>query len=474
MRRYIYLAFALIVSLCVGCAKDGEQKPVNEPAELTLCASSLEVVVGPDSYVDFSVMLGDEDVTSKAKIYFEGEGKSLRLDEPRFLIEERVEHTFYATYDNMMSEKVVVRGQLTLELVPDASPVVVGAESVVNFKVLASGEEVTDQAKIYHRLASQSRDESERIASSYIMESVGEHLFYVEYSNIESDDLLIYGVESMIERVADSNPDQYEDFKRKILTIQATSTECTWCPHMIKAIEESAEESSAVAESMIHTAAHGTLGSDEVDPMMCEASVKVIETMGMNYLGYPALNFAMSPVSGFTLGNPYSPSDSDGKVEVLKGQIASTVESLLKFDAVTALSGSAQRGGDIVAVRADVKVATEGQYYIGAWLIEDGIEAEQYNAKAFPDYDFSHHNNAICATYPAHASDDLFVKLGGVDTQRAKSDHTFYCEFDLSKAETLQDIDKCQVVVFVYDMLGTMVDNAIVFGVGESQAIEYK
>ncbi|MFI3285052.1 MAG: Omp28-related outer membrane protein [Rikenellaceae bacterium] len=475
--KFILSLCCTIAFLACGSDKETTTEPNipddTTPKELVLVASSEEVVVGPDSYVDFTVLYGEEDVTSEAKIYYEVEGKSSRLDEPRFLVEERIGHLFYAVYNNQISEKVSVVGDLDLMLIPDASPIVVDGTTAVNFTVTASGEDVTDIAKIYHRMSNESADAATWIPSSYVMSQTGEHIFYVVYNGIASDDLLIYGVTNIISKVVDTNPTQYDSFYRRVLAIQGTSTECTWCPHMIKAIEECIDEEKVVEEALIHTAAHGTLYSSDPDPMMCEASMKVIETMGIDQIGYPALNFNMSPSTGFTLSVPLSPADSDGKVDVIKAQITSITESLYNAKANCALSGSSIMYDNIVAVRSDVKIATEGEYFIGAWIIEDGIKSDQYNSTAFPSFDFSTHNNAICATFPSPQSESLFVNLGSVETQKANTEYMFYCEFDLDNFPTIQNIDNCQVVVFVYDNFSSQVDNAIEFPVGGSQAVVY-
>ncbi len=469
------LSLAILALTFTACSSSDEQEGSNEneAKELLIEPSASSIAVG--EYVDFMVTYGGEDITSEAAIYYQDE-KSVRLEEPRYQITDRIEYTFYAVYNNQISEKITVEGALDLILEPSASPVLVGDDSSVEFVVWADGEDVTSSSEIYHRLSGEKVSAAELIGSSFIMDTKGEHLFFATYNEISSPDVAIYAVSQLIDKVADANPDKYDSFLHRALAIFGTSTECYYCPYMIKAVDDAFEQNNDIAEGLILAAAHATLGSSPTDPMMCDSGMKVIEALGIDYYGYPSLNFNMLTDTNYTLSVPLSPADSDGKVTSIINSISSTYSSLVATDAKSAISASSILSDDkaTIALRADVKVGSDSELCIGAWILEDGISADQYNAEAFASHDFSTHDNVLCATYPSPNSSSLFMSLGGVDKHEAGQDYIFYCEFTLEEYDTIQDLDNCHIVVFTYDAANSSIDNAITVAIGGSTAVEYK
>ena len=115
-----------------------------------------------------------------------------------------------------------------------------------------------------------------------------------------------------------------------------------------------------------------------------------------------------------------------------------------------------------------VKAGANGNYRVGAWLLEDGIEAKQSNNGTAGN--FSIHNNAVRAIAGCNAAKNDFsgteVSLSAGAT--ASFDFAFAFDSDVKP-------ENCHAAVYVSEKIGAkwIVTNVIDVHPGESKGFEY-
>lgn len=343
----------------------------------------------------------------------------------------------------------VLEGEVVLY--PSVGYVEAGSDSFVEFSATCAEVAVSD-FEVYLKTS----DGSQRVEKNrFNATKSGNYTFYAVYNSTLSEEVVVKCISELPAKGGDSSPEKYNSFRKRVLGTLATGTWCPNCPFMIAAVHDY-EEKYGANDDVVMTEVHS--GGDDV--MRCEASDKIAKRLSV--IAYPILKFQMSGKSGNAMYNNGSKTAEDVKAIVDKN---------LQSEALTAISANSVLNGSTLSIRADIKIAQKGQFKVGAWIVEDGIEAYQSDALA----DYMHtHNDAVCGAYPLNFSMCEFV--GGAEVQQANTTHMFYCEFDLKTLPTLQKIENCEIVVFVYndDNLVKSVDNVIKFAVGESFDVEYK
>lgn len=145
---------------------------------------------------------------------------------------------------------------------------------------------------------------------------------------------------------------------------------------------------------------------------------------------------------------------------------------------------SAYKDGQIV-IKTSVKAAVEGQYRIGALLVEDGIEGQQNGAKP-SETDMHIHNH--CVRFADCASNHSGHKLG---TIKAGDTVEYFFSWDLNDASMqwnkkphggslwkapVMENTYLVICVYVTDSTGKsiIVNNAVTAAIGASVQFEYK
>ena len=105
----------------------------------------------------------------------------------------------------------------------------------------------------------------------------------------------------------------------------------------------------------------------------------------------------------------------------------------------TGIAVSTLLDGENIVIRAAMKVASEGKYRIGAWLLEDGIMAKQSGAGNDP----IEHNNCVRDIYSKNTGTDYSGRLHIMDAGESAE------EFFLATMNSKWNSAKCHVVVFV-------------------------
>ncbi len=337
-----------------------------------------------------------------------------------------------------------------LELVPSVNFIVAGAQDQVTFTLYADQVALEDSADfVIYRVDG---DTSTALSSpSYSIDMAKEYYFYATYLESQSAQITVKGVDSMPEAAADPSPEKFDSFRKHALGLLATGTDCPNCYKLIAPVHEFEQQD--VNGDLIMTEVH----EYPLDPMKCEASYWMDQRMGR--LGFPTLRFNLSGKPEYYIATSNYASVDD---------VATIVEYIMSTPAQCAISATSVVEGDLLQIRADIKIAVEGEYKIGAMVVEDGIYAPQVSATG--DW-MNTHNAVLCGAYPLNYA--MCEKISNTKYQAAESKHLFYCEFDLRDLTSLQVRENCRIVIYVYDNYSLVVDNVIQFPMGGSHDVTY-
>ncbi len=341
-------------------------------------------------------------------------------------------------------------GDIYLELVASSNFVISGGESAISFSVMANQKEISDLSLCSIFYVSHSGD-VELESATYDIDQVGEYIFYATYKEVQSAQITVKGISALPDAAPDAAPDKFDSFRKHALGLLATGTDCPNCYKLLGPVHDYLE--TETTGDLIMTEVH----EYPLDPMRCEASYWMDKRMGR--LGFPTLRFNLSGKPEYYIDSS-RPANADSVAEV--------VEYIMSTPAQTAISANTLLEGDVLHIRADVKIAIEGEYKIGAMIIEDGIYAPQVSALG--EY-MNTHNGVLCGAYPLNMA--MCEKISNTKYQAAKSNHIFYCEFDLNSLTSLQKRENCRVVIYVYNNYDLVVDNVIQFPMGASYPMVY-
>lgn len=236
----------------------------------------------------------------------------------------------------------------------------------ITFTVTAEdGTDITAEATIFdktHNFA--------EVSNPFTPTEDGKYEFYAVAGNAITETIEVVVLPTIPALPADTNEASTE-FKHRILLVDHTGNTCGYCPKMMLALKEVSETGdyhSKYYEAMSHSYASS-------DPATSASANAISSYFGIT--SYPTLtyNFAYSTSSSYN-------------AEHIKSQI----DAQWKESADAGIAASASLATSSVVVNAEVKAAVENEYRITAWLLEDGIVANQTNGT---EEWMNTHNNAI-------------------------------------------------------------------------------
>ncbi len=236
----------------------------------------------------------------------------------------------------------------------------------ITFTVTAEdGTDITAEATIYDKT-----HDFQAVTNPFTPTEDGKYEFYAVAGNAITETIEVVVLPSIPALPADTNEASTE-FKHRILLVDHTGNTCGYCPKMMLALKEVSETGdyhSKYYEAMSHSYASS-------DPATSASANAISSYFGVT--SYPALtyNFAYSTSSSYN-------------AEHIKSQI----DAQWKESADAGIAASASLATSSVVVNAEVKAAVENEYRITAWLLEDGIVANQTNGT---EEWMNTHNNAI-------------------------------------------------------------------------------
>lgn len=315
------------------------------------------------------------------------------------------------------------------------------------FTVKKGDTDITDKATIYQGTTALK-------STSFATDKAGEYTFFASYEGEISDKITITAIDGIPSVPDDSQPAKFDGFKQRVLAVQSTGTWCQFCPYMIAGIE-SYLKSNKTGDALF-VAAHNS------DIMANKYSDVVNNWLKIN--SYPTLSLNID--SKNQVSHAATP---DATAQAIERAVSATMSGNVNAGISASVSGTENEG--TLTVRARVKIATTGQYRIGAWLLEDGIKADQTNSTGLTG-DFSTHNNVLRLSSAKSAYGD---KLGQDDASKKGSIEEYICTLNLAEAK-VASLAKCRVVIFVSTPKDGkfVVDNVVTCPINGSLAFEYE
>lgn len=325
-----------------------------------------------------------------------------------------------------------------------------GTDAVTfNVEMTVEGEkmDVTGQDDIYLYLAGQSNPLP---SNEFTTEMEGSYRFYAAYGPNSSNDITIKAMPEVPELPADPNPAS-TDFAHRHLVIQHTGTDCGYCPYMMSALAQLAKDSEYSSQYCL-AASHSYNTSD---PMYSTLSKNIGRLYGTG--SYPYISMDLNKNLG--VNNSSVAANVNNLKKLLDNNAVATPEAGITA-AVSATSAQ-------IIINTSVKAAVTGSYRVGAWILEDKINAMQYGAQSD---EHNIHNNAVRAA----AGNQSILTGTEIGTIEAGKTGNIVQTINIDRK---WKIENCKVLIFVTNPDAdkqTPVKNCIVCPIGGSVAFEYK
>ena len=124
------------------------------------------------------------------------------------------------------------------------------------------------------------------------------------------------------------------------------------------------------------------------------------------------------------------------------GRLMGAIENVMKTDARAGIAARTELKDNMLLVRASVKVSHTSEYYIGAWLVESNLYAQQSNYTDMNDEYLDYHENVVRIA-DSNTTNFMGHPMGSIK-KGERAAHLFVMELDPSwKAEN------CHLVLFV-------------------------
>lgn len=250
----------------------------------------------------------------------------------------------------------------------------------------------------------------------FVAKKAGDHVIWANYGTYESEEITIKAIDVPIpETPADPKPES-TSFKTRVLMTEFTTVGCTACPGM-KTLVHNALEDVAYADKVVLTACHPGLINSIPDP--CYLHTTYDDFCRTN--GYPTMNMDMY----------YSFSNYTIAVSEMKGMIDDFYASKETVAAGIAVNSSVD--GEKLLIKATVKAAEDGNYRVGAFLVEDGIDAVQHGGTA-KDW-MNTHDGVIRYIDSKYGKDQYFGHSVGKVEKGRTADYVFDWDLDVIWSE---------------------------------------
>lgn len=210
----------------------------------------------------------------------------------------------------------------------------------------------------------------------FSVDDAGEYQIWANYGTSNSNTITIRAAEVIPSSVADPKPSS-TDFKARVLVTEFTTTGCTFCPSMKKALHSVMYDKNGnptdVAEKVVLVACHSGLVNSVPDPAYIHTGFEDFCKIS----GFPTLNLDMY----YSYGN-YNNLPASLFLDQYNA----------KKDAAAGISVSSIIEDDVIIAKVTVKPSVAGVYRVGAFLLEDGIYCKQQGTT---DESMYTHNSCI-------------------------------------------------------------------------------
>lgn len=263
-------------------------------------------------------------------------------------------------------------GTADFRLVADKDVIQSNGQDASTLTVYLDGEDVTSDAVIYDV----NNEEVTLTDGKFLATADGEYKFWAAYGTYstfdknEDDNGMI-----TIKAISVAVPDAVEDpqtsntsFVHRAFLTQYTGTGCGFCPYMIKIIRELMADKTIPSKAVL-AAVHSY---SNADPAYISAP---------KVQNYPFMHIDFA--TGFSHAQGSAP-------------LYSQVNSIASSDAKAGISVNPKLYDDgTLVLKVSVKAAQDGDYRVGAWLLEDGIYGQQADKDKVGDSSYNTHENCV-------------------------------------------------------------------------------
>ncbi|MBQ2416844.1 MAG: Omp28-related outer membrane protein [Alistipes sp.] len=451
MRKYLYSIVALLATLlatsCLYGKGYGDGLDIEDSSGFKAEVSSTVISANGEDLAVFRAIYNGEDVTTESTLYDAGTNEP--FEEMSFSTYTAGVYTFYVTYGEYRSEEIIVTAVQDLDLSDkDESGLSVALSTNLvqmgknyaalivryNGKVLLPAEMKkvkfydadTDNEVTFEFVAAETAEGAVYALPAFYATEAGTKSFWASYkiANTRNTPVSITAVNSPIPtRPADAEPNNL-NFKHRALFTQFTGTWCGYCPNMIAAFHYLFEDAT-YKDKFVHTSVHN---GDQFATKLPDGRdlSNILNTTG----SYP---YVLA-----NLTTSISTSDADTNISRLMGAI----ESTMKSEARAGIAARTELKDNTLLVRASVKVSHTSEYYIGAWLVESNLHADQKNYTNIKEDYLNVHENVVRIA-DSNTTNFMGHPLGNIN-KGERADHLFIMNLDPS-----WKVENCHLVLFV-------------------------
>ena len=257
-----------------------------------------------------------------------------------------------------------------LRIVSDKDVIQANGTDAATLKVMLGEKDVTAESVFYN----ENHEQLNVSNGQFTVTVVGEHRIYADYGTMSTYNKTIDGnglfiikaINVPVPVIVDDPEPANTSFAHRALLIQYTGTACPNCPRMTQLIRD-IKAGGIIPAKAVHTAVHSYTAAD---PMYIP---------NPSAMSYPYLT--IDNVQGF---------NENGGKPLLEQLIDEHSQGPAK--AGISVSPMYYEDEKTLVVKVAVKAAEEGVYNVGAWLLEDGIYAQQSGTT---DKSFNEHENCV-------------------------------------------------------------------------------
>ncbi|MBO7300140.1 MAG: Omp28-related outer membrane protein [Tidjanibacter sp.] len=382
MKILKFFVTALAILGAVACNPTPSNTPTEKEHSFKVIVSKQVIIPNGVDAAVFTATFDGEVVTEGVEVY-DGEGKALSLNGFAFTTEEEGDFQFlfkYSFEDKTYESELFTIAAKNLSVNVNATIFQKDVDDVY-FEIYYRGNLITYPDDDLAILDYATHEEVELAGMEvelngetvtlpkFIAPSIGEHKIYIYYktSNTYKKPLVLTAVDFAIpKRIEDPQPENLTFTKRTFFT-QFTGAGCQYCPFISAALHDMKNDAT-VADKFVNVGIHTYNDSADLSPLDCQ---DIDERFGVS--NYPVI-----------IGDMKFRTSNVGKWEYNRRNLTNYVEQSVAEGAKAGLSASISGEGSTIVIRATLKASENGNYRLGAWLVEDDVYSPQTSALTAP------------------------------------------------------------------------------------------
>lgn len=245
-----------------------------------------------------------------------------------------------------------VNGELTLEV--DKQIITSNGTDAAVLTPLFNGKAVTEGVTFYDGV---SNKVVQLDGGRFVTEENGTFSFWAKYQTFTSNTVTITSVPTEVPATPEDPQPSSTSFAKRVLLTKITGAGCVACPSVTLALHNILDEHE-LAPYVVKAEAHTYQGGYDPAQLSGFYSVNSWPTVIVDWAQY------FVPTQGVAT----------------QSAIEAMIEERYAEPALAGLSLNAKHTGNSIVTKVCVKAAEDGEYCVGAWLLEDGIEGTQSGA----------------------------------------------------------------------------------------------